>query len=76
MGPHLDVDYEDMESLRDPFRMARRFARVIAADTGEPFAWGLYIKESQARPAVCAVELLPAGFHVDGRTDQWTGSAP
>jgi hypothetical protein len=65
-GPHFDIDPEDPGSLRDPFRMARRFAHAIAKETGEPFAWGWYATPEGVRPAVCAVEYIPLGFFTDG----------
>ncbi len=69
-GPHLDVNPEDPASLRDPFRMARRFAHSMALEMGEPYAWGWYHHADGLRPAVCSAEQLRHGFHMDGRTDR------
>jgi len=70
LGPHFDTDPADPDTLRDPFRVARPFAHAMALEMGEPFAWGWYDTPGGLRPAVCAAELLPRGFQVNGRTDK------
>lgn len=70
-GAHLDVDPENPEALRDPFRMARRFAHALALDTGQPFAWGWFEDPQQGlRPGVCPAECALQHLRVDGRTDK------
>lgn len=73
-GAHLDVDYDKPETLRDPFKMARRFAFALANDTGEPFAWGWFDDPGQGfRPAVCAADVAHEHMRVNGRTDALKG---
>lgn len=69
-GPHLDVDPDSIESLRDPFNMARRFAHAMAQEMGEPFAWGWYEHPEGARPGVCAADVAGKYLRVNGRTDR------
>jgi hypothetical protein len=70
-GAHLDVDPDNPEALRDPFRMARRFAHLLASETGQPFAWGWFEGDACGmRPGVWPAEMSPAGARMDGRTDQ------
>ncbi len=67
VGPHLDMPPGN-DGLIDPFRMARRFAHVIARDTGEPFAWGWYDDGGALRPAVCAAESAAQYLRIEGST--------
>jgi hypothetical protein len=70
-GPHLDPDPDKPERLADVFAPARKFAHAMAQEMGEPFAWGWFQTPEGARPAVCAVELVPKWtFTVNGRTDR------
>ncbi len=66
-GPHLGMP-PDNDGLIDPFKMARRFAHVMAQDTGEPFSWGWYAYQGSLRPAVCAAESAPRYLRIEGTT--------
>jgi hypothetical protein len=69
-GPHLDVDYDNPEALRDPLNMARRFAHAMAMELGEPYTWGWYAHPECLRPGVCASEHAAAarGYRQEGST--------
>ncbi len=69
-GPHFDVNPDNIEALRDPFNVARRFAFAMAGDMGEPFAWGWFEHPEGARPAVCAADTAPLFLRINGRTDR------
>ncbi len=67
-GPHFDLDPHDIDSLRDPFKVARPFAHAMAVDLGEAYAWGWWDTPEGAVPAVVPVGCLCAGFRMNGRT--------
>lgn len=67
-GGHLALDPRSRESLRDPFRAARHFAGLMAALTGEPFAWGWYETTGGATPGVCPKALAAKYLRIHGDT--------
>lgn len=77
-GAHLDINPDDPHALDDPFRMARRFAFLLARETGQPFAWGWFEGDPCGlRPGVCAANTPnPAGFYMRGRTSGLTDNTP
>lgn len=77
-GAHLDINPFDDGMLRDPFKMARRFAHLLARETGQPFAWGWFDDPQWGmRPGCWPAEMTPPATFQDGRTDRpLTDNAP
>ncbi len=67
-GPHFDVDPDDIDSLRDPFKVARPFAHSMATEMGEAYSWGWFETPEGAVPAVCPATLAAKYLRVNGST--------